>query len=204
VNGIAVYMKGGGDSREGKARLRQGMSEFLRSLRESAGHKRLSWKIVACGSRNEAHGAFLHATMTAPEIFNVLLVDSEGPAAQSPRARLQQHDGWALTGIGEDRIHLMIQVMEAWIVSDAESMARYYGQHFLRNALPRSRSLEGVEKERIYEALKRATAKTKKGAYHKISRAAALLEIIDPPVVRRRCPACDRLFAKLTDAIGAA
>lgn len=67
-------MEGGGDSREGKARLRQGMSEFLRSLRKSAGHKRLSWKIVACGSRNEAHGVFLNATMTATEIFNVLLV----------------------------------------------------------------------------------------------------------------------------------
>lgn len=109
-------MEGGGDSREGKARLRQGMSEFLRSLRKSAGHKRLSWKIVACGSRNEAHGVFLNATMTATEIFNVLLVNSEGPVAHSPRAA----------------------------------------------------------------------------------------RCPSPPVVRRRCPACDRLFAKLTGAIGAA
>lgn len=197
-------MEGGGDSTEGKARLRQGMSVFLRSLRVVAGGKGLNWKIVACGGRNEAHGAFLNAAKTAPDTFNLLLVDSEAPVARSPRVHLEQRDGWRLAGTPEDRIHLMIQVMEAWIIADAEALARYYGQHFLTNALPRSRSLEAVKKERTYNALKHATAKTQKGAYHKIGHAAVLLEIIDPTTVRRRCPSCDRLFVTLTRAIDAA
>ena len=108
--------------------------------------------------------------------FNVLLVDSEGPVAGSPRAHLEQRDRWTLKGVSDDSIHLMIQVMETWIVADPDSVATYYKQRFLKNALPSALNLEGVGKERIYNALKRATAKTQKGEYHKIDHAADLLE----------------------------
>lgn len=198
-------MEGGGDSREGKARLRQGMSGLLRSLNVAANQKRLNWKVVTCGSRNDAHDAFVNAAKTSPGTLSVLLVDSEELiAGLSARTHLKQRDGWILTGASEDSIHLMIQVMETWIVADADAVARYYKQHFLKNALPRTQNLETVEKARIYEALKRATAKTQKGQYHKISHAAALLELVDPLVVRRRCPSCDRLFVTLTQRITAA
>ena len=68
-----MYMEGGGDSKEGKARLRQGMSEFVGKV---VSQKRPGWRIVACGSRNDAHDAFQNANHTSPETFNVLLVDS--------------------------------------------------------------------------------------------------------------------------------
>lgn len=201
MSGIAVYMEGGGDSKEGKARLRQGMSEFLRKV---VSQTKPGWRVVACGSRNGPHDAFQNANQTSPETFSVLLVDSEGPVTQPPRTHLKQRDRWTLTGISDDSIHLMIQVMETWIIADADSVATYYGQHFLKNALPRAQNLEGIEKERIYDALKHATAKTLKGQYHKIGHAAALLEMIDPAIVRRRCPSCHRLFATLTQRIDAA
>jgi CRISPR/Cas system CSM-associated protein Csm2 small subunit len=95
----------------------------------------------------------------------------------------------------------MIQVMEAWIVADPDAVEAHYGQHFLKNALPRAENLESIEKQRIYDAMKHATAKTQKGEYHKIGHAAALLEMIDPAKVRRRCPSCNRLFATLTERI---
>jgi hypothetical protein len=44
MSGIAVYLEGGGNSTDDKATLRQGMSEFLRSLREAARQRRLHWK----------------------------------------------------------------------------------------------------------------------------------------------------------------
>jgi hypothetical protein len=159
-------MEGGGDSKEGKARLREGMAEFFRKV---VAQKKPGWRIVACGSRNDAHDAFRNANRTSPENFNVLLVDSEEAVAQaqSPRNHLQQRDGWDLNGVNEDSIHLMIQVMETWIIADAGAVAEYYQQHFLKNALPIAANLEGVEKERIYKALEHATAKTKKGKYHK-------------------------------------
>lgn len=195
-----MYMEGGGDSKEGKARLRQGMSEFIRKV---VSQKKPGWKVVTCGSRNDAHDAFQNANYTSPENFNMLLVDSEGPVAQPPRTHLIQRDRWKLRGVSEESIHLMIQVMESWIVADPDAVASYYKEHFLGKALPRAVNLEGVEKERIYDALKHATAKTQKGEYHKIGHAAALLEAIDPGTVRRRCPSCDRLFVTLTQRIDA-
>jgi hypothetical protein len=157
--------------------------------------------VVTCGSRNDARDAFLNANKTSPETFNVLLVDSEGPVSQPPRAHLKLRDGWTLTGVSEESLHLMIQVMEAWIVADPDAVEAHYGQHFLKNALPRAENLESIEKQRIYDAMKHATAKTQKGEYHKIGHAAALLEMIDPAKVRRRCPSCNRLFATLTERI---
>lgn len=54
MNGVAVYMEGGGETAEAKAQIRLGMSEFLRDLREAARRKRWFWKVVPCGSRVEA------------------------------------------------------------------------------------------------------------------------------------------------------
>jgi len=194
-------MEGGGDSKEGKARLRQGMSEFIRKV---VSQKKAGWKVVTCGSRNDAHDAFQNANRTSPETFNVLLVDSEEPVTQPPRTHLTQRDRWKLMGVSEESIHLMIQVMEAWIVADTDAVAAYYQQGFLRNALPRARNLESVGKKQIYDALEHATAQTQKEQYRKIRDAAALLERIDPVIVRRRCPSCDRLFVTLTRMIDAA
>ena len=203
---IAVYMEGGGDSTGTKALLRQGISEFLRSLRDSACQKGLHWKVVLCGGRGATHEAFLNATKTSPGTFLVLLVDSEGPVASplSPRTHLKQHDGWDLPAISERSIHLMIQTMEAWIIADTNAVAGYYGQYFLKKALPAADNLEGFEKARLENALKRATAKTQKKEYRKIRDAAALLRAIDPGIVRRRCPSCERLFAILSEAIDVA
>src|ERR1022692_1883281 len=106
--------------------------------------------------------------------------------------------GRRLTDLGTEG---MIQVMEAWIVADPDAVEAHYGQHFLKNALPRAENLESIVKQRIYDAMKHATAKTQKGEYHKIGHAAALLEMIDPAKVRRRCPSCNRLFATLTERI---
>jgi Domain of unknown function (DUF4276) len=193
-------MEGGGDSKEGKARLRQGMAEFVRKV---VAQKKPGWKIVPCGSRNDAHDAFRNANRTSPESFNVLLVDSKEAVAQaqSPRNHLQQRDRWDLKGVNEDSIHLMIQIMETWIIADPDTVAAYYKQHFLKNALPRDQNIEGVGKGQIYGALHHATMKTQKKEYRKIRDAAALLEAIDPVIVRRRCPSCDRLFATLERAI---
>ena len=89
-------------------------------------------------------------------------------------------------------------------VADPGAVATFYQQGFLKNALPRAQDLEGVGKKQIYDSLERATAQTQKAEYRKIRDAAALLELIDPAVVRRRCPSCDRLFVTLTRTINTA
>lgn len=98
-------------------------------------------------------------------------------------------------------IHLMTQTMETWILADSEALAKYYGQNFVRNALPKSGDLERVSKIDVEQALKQATRKTQKGAYHKIEHAGDLLELIDPKKARKKCRHCDQLFSVLSRAM---
>ncbi|MGH9719166.1 MAG: DUF4276 family protein [Bryobacteraceae bacterium] len=194
-------MEGGGDTAATKAELRQGMSEFLGSLVKVARQNRISWKIVFCGSRNFAHDAFLDATRKQPDTLNLLLVDSEGPVEDSPIEHLRNRDSWELDAVPEELVQVMVQVMETWLVADSQALASYYGQDFLKGSLPRAVNLETVPKTQIEQGLKRATERTQKGEYHKIHHAGKLLAKINPELVRRRCPACDRLFLKLSAAI---
>jgi hypothetical protein len=204
MTGVAVYMEGGGDGRDSKAALRQGMSVFLDPLKQAARARSWPWKLVCCGGRQEAFAAFVHAMHSGDNTVVALLVDAEAPVVGPPRAHLQAADGWDLSLVRDDMVHLMIQTMEAWIVADHAALAMYYGQRFNRNALPSALNLETVPKIDLASALDRATRSTQKGAYHKISHASHLLQKIDRRVVQQRCPSCKRLFDALDGAIAAA
>lgn len=197
MSGIAIYMEGGGKGPGGRSTLRQGMNTFLAELKEAARKISWRWKFVCCGSRDVAFRMFRHAQGSMDYSVVVLLVDSEGPVTGIPRRHLNERDGWNMTEMEEDRIHLMVQTMETWIVSDVEALRRYYGSDFTVSALPRSIDLEEVTKTDIARALERATARTTKGEYHKIRHASDLLKQISPRIVRERCSYCDRLFELL-------
>lgn len=129
---------------------------------------------------------------------NILLVDAETVVTVTdPRVHLRSEDGWDLVSASGASVHLMVQIMETWIVADPEALARYYGQGFRRAKLPKRTNLEKEPKARILDALKEATRHTGKGAYHKISHAAQLLRRMDPARVRSRCDHCERPFNEL-------
>ena len=204
LSGIAIYMEGGGDSKENRAALRQGMDTFLQPLKEAARNKALLWKLVCCGPRNEAFKHFIDAVDSSADVVNVLLVDAEGPVNQSPRRHLQDRDGWDLSSIDEDTIHLMVQTMEAWIVADSEALKGYYGQDFKANKLPKAADLETVPKPTVKRSLDEATKDTQKGRYHKIGHASDLLRRIDAEKVKARCCHCRRVFKALGRIVEAA
>ena len=201
MTGVTIYMEGGGNS-TGQTKLRAGMNEFLRELREKVRNNQRKWRLVPCGNRQQAYEKFNNARGHAGENeIIVLLVDSEEPvAAPTPVEHLRMRPGWDLSGVNEDRVHLMVQTMETWIVADSNALAVYYGQGFRANALPSRPNLEKEDKTAVASALYRATERTKKGRYHKIRHAADLLARTDPTKVRARCPHCAQLF----DALGAA
>jgi hypothetical protein len=201
VSAIAIYVEGGGDAANTRAAIRNGFSAFLAPAKAAARRRAWHWRVVACGGREEAVRAFLHATENGEATVAVLLLDSEGPVTACPSAHVWPN-GSVPTVVIADRVHLMVQLMETWLVADPAALAHYYGQGFLPNALPKAADLETVPKADILQKLSHATKHTKtKGLYHKIRHGADLLGAIDPAVVRLRCEHCSRLLNYLDSVI---
>ena len=117
--------------------------------------------------------------------------------------RTRPSDGWDLSGVDEDQVHLMAQTMETWIAADRDTLATYYGQGFRINVLPTHQDLEDEDKAAVGKALNRATERIQKGRYDKVRRAAELLVRIEPGKARQRYRHCERLFATLDAAVAA-
>lgn len=210
MSGIAIYVEGGGDNVHQKAELRAGLDALLRAQKDAARVRKLRWKLVPCGTRGAAYEAFAYALAMEPSAINILLVDSEegitaetGDKQRDAELRvthLTMRDGWDLTGANPERIHLMVQCMEAWIVADADAFTEFYGQYVSRNSLPMRQNLEEEAKTDIYDKLDRATSDRRitKGKYGKITHASQLLQRIDPGKVIKRCPR----FATFTQWLG--
>ena len=206
VNGIKIFMEGGGSGALGKTAIRQGMGEFLASIRSAAQNKGITWNLMPCGSRESTFARFSEALGQAQEsVAHILLVDAEAVVtAPDPRIHLRGQDGWDLTGVAADAIHLMVQIMETWIVADPPALAKYYGPAFREAKLPRRANLEEEPKARVLAALKEATKRTGKRDYDKIKHARELLGLIDPKRVRARCRHCRRFFEELSRIVEAA
>ena len=202
MSDTVIYFEGGG-KREGRAQLRQAMERFLNAGGEVPAGRAKSIRpirVVACGSRGEALKRFRRAVEQHGETASLLLIDSEGPidwTRETPAAFLARQDAWNLSFAGEETVHLMVQFMESWIVSDPEALAAYYGKGFRWKALPAARDLEAVAKADIEKALAAATKSSPKRRYHKMRDAPALLERVDPRLAQRRCRGCARPFRAL-------
>ena len=201
VTEIRLYVEGGGNGKETRARLREGFSSFLIALRNIAREKRIRWQIIPCGSRVSTFEDYQIALRTHPSAFNVLLVDSDGPvtAPTRPLQYLQNQPGWTLRDIADEQCHLMVQIMESWLIADIEALRRFYGQEFNANSIPRRHDIEQIEKRDVESSLRAATRRTGKGEYHKIHHAPKILEQLDVGRVRNVAQHCDRLFTILTE-----
>lgn len=194
VGGIRIYVEGGGNTRATRSRLREGFHGFFATLRELARRKKIRWDVIPSGSRKDAFDDFTNALRSHPDSWVVLLVDSEEALSSPPCEHLKKRDGWDLAAADEEQVHLMAQAMEAWLLADPDALAKYYGDGFNPNPLPRRPNLEEEPKAALYAALEAATRKTQKGAYAKIAHASDLLARIDVMKAQDRAPYCKRLF----------
>jgi hypothetical protein len=203
VREIRIYIEGGGDGKNTKALIRQGFSSFLKELVQIAQSKRIKWKIIICGSRNDAFSDFKNALEAHPDAFNVLLVDSEAPVKNSPWEHLKFRDNWDSPGVDDTHCHLMVQTMEAWFIADINTLKKFYGQGFRENLISRNQDVEKIDKDSLAQSLKEATRNTKsKGEYQKIQHASELLKHLDTNKVRKASQYCNRLFTTLGHIMG--
>jgi hypothetical protein len=201
VREIRIYVEGGGKGSDTRAAVRAGFSSFLEPLRSLARERGISWDLIACGPRRVAFDKFKTALAVHPHAFNVLLVDAEAGVSRQPWEHLRHRDGWESGGATPEQCHLIVQMVEAWLVADPETLGDYYGSGFHANALPAREDVEAIEKRDLLSGLERATQKTQKGRYHKIQHCPDLLKRVRPEAVRRRSSHCERLFVTLEKVI---
>ena len=200
VKEIRIYIEGGGDGKDTKARLRGGFSFFFKELVQVARSKQIKWNITVCGSRNNAFRDFKNALADRPNAFIILFVDSEAPVKQPPWEHLKLRDNWDSPGVDDTHYYLMVQAMEAWFMADIDTLKRFYGQGFKENAIPKNINVETIENDSLEPSLKAASRDTKsKGEYQKIQHASKLLEMLDVDKVRKASSECDRIFTTLTE-----
>lgn len=199
VKEIYIYVEGGGDSTKTWTVIRRGFSIFLKDLREIADKRKIGFHIIPCGPRGAAKNDFFTALESNPNAFNVLLVDSESPVDKEPWKHLLDQDGWKLDEIHNEQCHLMVQLMESWLIADIDALKRFYGKDFKVKVIPRNPHVEEIPKHDVETSLKKATGKTQIGEYHKIHHGPKILELLDVSRVRKAAPHCNRLFETLSE-----
>ena len=188
-----IYWEGGGNTKEGRARCREG----FRKLIENSGFAGRMPRLVACGSRISAFDDFktAHAQRT-PEAYVGLLVDSEDPVVDIDRSwhHVQQRigDQWVKpNGAVDEQLLFMITSMETWIVTDRDALSKHFGPRFNAATLPPLQGIEQRERQAMLNALQQATADCP-GPYAKGAKSFGLLAKLDPDVLEQHLPSFTR------------
>jgi len=194
-------MEGGGQGAGTRAPFREAMEAFLGRGTRTNGDG--APYVIPCGGRSEAYRDFDRAVVDHPDDLVLFLVDAEGPLKDvDPRKHLEATDGWDCPHPTAS-YHLMVQVMESWLIADASALAAFVserGGHVDAESLPDVENVEQLSKRRANQAITRAMLQFDT-RYRKIDHVVALLKVVDPEVVRKRAPHCNHLFTTLGTAI---
>jgi hypothetical protein len=202
---VAIYIEGGGDSRALQEPLKRG----FRKLFGKAILNNNDLAIITSGGRGQTYKDFKTAFEQDKHDFVVLLLDSEGAVPQNQRA-------WAYFTSGtrpndatflrpknatDDNAHLMVQMMEAWFITDVEAFRTVYRRNLQEGSLSKTLDVEQISRHLIIPALENATRHTTKGIFKK-SHGADLIAELDIKELRRRSKHADRLFQTLQNHLG--
>lgn len=178
----AIYIEGGGDSKDLHIQCRKAFRQIL----ENCGFKGRMPRLVACGSRNSAYKDFRSAvTYSDSDDYIAILVDSEDPVddIHKPWQHLNKRDGWEQPdGTKDSQAFLMITCMETWIAAERDALRMHYKNGFNENRLPSLDKIEMQPRHKVQKALEDATRNCK-NKYSKGRRSFEILEKLSVDVL---------------------
>src|SRR5580658_7702203 len=113
---------------EGDRLLKPGFDKFFGTLRKRANDTGRKFRLIDGMSGDTACRDFGIAVRADPNVWNILLRDSEGPVAADASVSLCQRHGWDQSHAGS--IFWMVQMMEAWFHADKDRLKEFYGEGF--------------------------------------------------------------------------
>ncbi|MBC7777234.1 MAG: DUF4276 family protein [Phycisphaerae bacterium] len=203
---MKIYIEGGGNSKEERARCREGFRKLFEKAGFSEGRMP---RTVACGSRNDAFKDFQIGLKSRAQV-SLMLVDSEDPVANITEdvdnncvwQHLKTRDGWVRPESAANRqALLMATCMESWICADQATIFEHYGTtQVQRNALPSLPILETHDRHLVQDKLGHATRNSTK-PYKKGNRSFDLLAKLNPDTLKRHLSQFRRLVAVLNEVM---
>lgn len=127
-----------------------------------------------------------------------MLVDSEAPVAcgVSGWEHVRSIDNWTKPEqVTDKQLHLMVQCMESWFLSDKSCLQAFYGQELNTDVLPGSSEVEEIAKNDVLVGLQEATRQCRrKGQYSKRRHSFKILAELDPTRVTQASQHAKRLI----------
>lgn len=184
---VRIYVEGGpkGADADGVRAFRNAFKQHFQQLDP----KLKSLDVISYGSTDQTMKSYAEGVRQFSESCSVaLLVDADAPVtSRTPAMHLQAKlDSAKVPQNARLNIFLMVQCMEAWLVTDAAALQNCFGNKLRANALPSNSDIEAVSKKDVLAALDAVVKPTPTGRYRKVEHGARILAKLNPKSVGDR------------------
>lgn len=183
---VRLYVEGGpkGTHADGLRRFKNSFKQHLIWLDP----KLSSLDVSPCGSTDETIRDYARAVRECESTcVPAVLVDSDAPVLASPAQHLgQKLNSAKVPQSARQYLFLMVQCMEAWLVTDQVALEKCYGSSMKAVQFPPNPDIEAVQKKDIFAALDSAARGTPTRQYHKVRDGARILAELRPESVAAR------------------
>jgi len=199
---VRIYVEGGpkGTNADGLRRFKNGFKQHFLKLDPHLN----SLDVSPCGSTDDTIRDYARAVGEHEQNRIVaLLVDSETlVSAETPAKHLKTRlDSANIPPNERENIFLMVQCMEAWLVTDVDALEKCFGKKLKAGALPQNPNIESVPKRDVLSKLAIAIKATPSAPYHKIDHGAKILAELNPDRVGKRSANARNLHSFLRHSI---
>jgi hypothetical protein len=199
---VRLYVEGGpkGTHADGLRRFKNSFKQHLLRLDP----KLSTLDVSPCGSTEETIRDYARAVRECEtNCLPVLLVDSDAPVSAAPPAQhlAPKLDSANIPKNARGNLFLMVQCMEAWLVTDQQALEKCFGVKARTVRFPPNPNIEAVSTKDILAALNSAAKDTPTRHYHKVRHSAEILAELRPEMVAQRSKHARALHEFLRESV---